>query len=1365
MNRQLPFFSALAFTLILALLPFRVFAQSSVAAPEELLQWQDWIAEQHPDINCPWLATTGNRQICAWPTSLVLDVNDEGAAFTQSWNVFHDGWLQLPGDQLHWPEAETATLNDTPVPVIERNNHPVIPVTPGLYTITGNVAWDAIPQSLQVPPQTALIALTLNGETITWPNVDGQGNILFSPQQGGTDERITDSVQVEVFRLISDGVPLTMRSVVELSVAGQPRELLLGRLLPEDSEIMAFESSLPARVEADGMLRVQVRAGSWEVMLDSRFTEPVEQLSMTRLSDNWPTQEIWSFRHDPLLRGVSIEGVPSIDPSQIDLPVDWEEYNTWLINESATMQLVEEYRGDIAPTANVLNLDRVVWLDFDGRGATVRDILTGEMHQGWRLSGHDNISLGRVAVNGIPELVTRLADNGESGVEVRESQFIVEALSRVDSISGLNGIGWQHDVDSLTVRLNLPPGWKLWYVSGADRVSNAWLSDWNLWDIFLCLLIIGAIARLFNWQWAAVAAATLALTYQEAGTVLLSSWISFIIILPLLRVLPTGRSRNFVQRVGYLALAGLALLILSFSIYQVQSSLFPQLERAGFINAAGSEREQVTLARVAPVTAESEAVMTDAMFAAERTATDYSYRTGDNIQTGPGQPTWRWHIAELDWAGPVQADVPLRLYVTPPLLNRLLNLLRVVLVTMLAFALGRELLHQGGYQLPNYRRSGSSSGQGTAASLLLAISALAAAGISLAPQPAEAQDFPPEHLLRELERRLLEPPQCIPDCMAINSALITVTDNRMLMRLRIDSSDEIAVPLNLDSSWQIQNIQVDGAPAAAAVRDDTTLWLMVNAGRHDITLDSTLNGDAINLAFPTNIHNITVDAEGWQVFGLTGNRLPGRSLQLQRQTQEASGDNLLPDPIAPFIRITRHARLDNDWSLDTTIERLAPEVGGITINVPLANGESILNENIQLIENENGRFAVATLAPTEDTVVWSSRLELDGQLLFTADAGNNYVEEWLVEASTRWHITADGLPPVKPGPNYNPAIPRWLPWPGETITINAERPQPVAGPTITVENVRVNTVPGARLMDTTMTLDIRSSLGGEFLISQPPDAELQQLRIDGEQTTQQVENNQVSVPLTPGLQTVQLRWSIPGNLGIVSRMPEFTLSTPATNIDLSMRMPYSRWILYATGPAIGPAFLYWGVLVVAILIALGLGRFTARLGSPANSATPNIPVSTWQWMLLLLGTSTINMQSAIPMVAWFFIMYARSRLSLLERWPNERGYYNLVQTGLVLFTAIAVITLALTIPQSLLAVPDMLVTGNGSNNYLYRWYQDNSGQTLPVGQVFSLPLWFYRLAMLLWSIWLVFALLKWSAWGWRCFSKELIWRGKLKSTS
>ena len=350
-------------------------------------------------------------------------------------------------------------------------------------------------------------------------------------------------------------------------------------------------------------------------------------------------------------------------------------------------------------------------------------------------------------------------------------------------------------------------------------------------------------------------------------------------------------------------------------------------------------------------------------------------------------------------------------------------------------------------------------------------------------------------------------------------------------------------------------------------------------------------------------------------------------------------------------------------------------------------------------------------------------------------------------------MTYDGLTPIKSNNKQQGAIPRWLPWPGEQLRIEVVKPEPVAGATTTVESVVINSKPGARSTDLEVQMKIRTSLGGDFRIQQPDNATLERIEIDGLEVTQQQEDKTVILPLHPGLQNFKINWLIAEGVSIKTSTPNITLSAPAGNIDLTLTLPQSRWPLLVSGPDIGPAMLYWGVLIVILCVAVALGRIIKQQNL-------NIPVSTWQWVLLALGMSTVNMVGSVPVVLWFFAMEARSRFKL----PEKRWQFNLMQLAVVTISIIALICLFATIPESLLSTPDMQVTGNGSYNYFYNWYQDNSPELLPQGHIISVPIWVYRVAMLAWSLWLVFALLRWAKWSWQCFSKEKLWAAKPPKT-
>ena len=78
----------------------------------------------------------------------------------------------------------------------------------------------------------------------------------------------------------------------------------------------------------------------------------------------------------------------------------------------------------------------------------------------------------------------------------------------------------------------------------------------------------------------------------------------------------------------------------------------------------------------------------------------------------------------------------------------------------------------------------------------------------------------------------------------------------------------------------------------------------------------------------------------------------------------------------------------------------------------------------------------------------------------------------------------------------------------------------------------------------------------------------------------------------------------------------------------------------------------------------------------------------------------------------------------------------------------------------LLGLPDLLITGHDSHASLLSWYADrfSAGAGTAQAWVISAPLWLYRLAMLLWALWLAASLLRWLKWGWECFSEGGLWR-------
>jgi hypothetical protein len=172
--------------------------------------------------------------------------------------------------------------------------------------------------------------------------------------------------------------------------------------------------------------------------------------------------------------------------------------------------------------------------------------------------------------------------------------------------------------------------------------------------------------------------------------------------------------------------------------------------------------------------------------------------------------------------------------------------------------------------------------------------------------------------------------------------------------------------------------------------------------------------------------------------------------------------------------------------------------------------------------------------------------------------------------------------------------------------------------------------------------------------------------------------------------------------------------------------------------------LYWSQLAVLLLAAWLLARYAPT------------PLRFRHWLLLGLGFSAFAWSAYALVVAWLILLGLRARPGAAERLPDPG--FKLVQIGLALLSALALAVLVGAVPRGLLGLPDMHVAGNGSSAWFLDWFADRSAGALPGGGVLSVSLWFYKLAMLAWALWLANALIGWLRWGFDAWTRGGYWR-------
>lgn len=1361
--------------------------------PEALKPWVSWVLRDVKGAACPYVHATTDQRRCTWPSRLELGLTDTRGEFVQEWLVLERSWVPLPGDDERWPQE--VTVGEGLAVVQVRDGKPGIELEPGLHRVQGVFLWDSLPEKVCVPAETGLLSLKIRGEAVGFPQRDNTGVLWLQKREAeGGEENLLD---VTVHRRIADSIPLVVTTQVEIHASGKNREVLLGKALLDGFVPMAVRSDLPARLEADGRLRVQIRPGRWIISIDARGPGSLPELKLGKGEGAWAEEEIWAFAAEPTLRRVEITGVTTVDPQQTLLPEEWKRLPAYRVRPGDTMTLGEMHRGEVDRGPDQLALSRSWWLDFDGHGFTVRDALSGDAWGTRRLEVRTPAQLGFAAANGSPQFITALTEGGQPGVELRSTRLDLRADMRVPAGGlemALSAVDWDQDFASVRGQLNLPPGWRLLHTMGVDEVNDTWLQRWTLLDIFLVLVISIAIARLYGWAWGTLAVVTLALAFPEwmaPRTV----WIFVLVGEALTRALPDGKLRGLARVYRLSALVTLTGIVIAFTVQQVRGGLYPALavrsdnDNFGLtlLDSKRSEPAMVT-AEMAPQDQEQRyrgdegemgrpeevgayAAAPMGGLAADGNAdydapqqqaeagewekqapSSYGKKSGESSRQQLARK--RQKLREYDANTVVQtgSGVPDWNWRTvslawngPVARDQTLRLwllpphLNLALAFIRVLFLVTLLLAVFGAFGRRRERGGMKVGAVTALFLVLGTGALA-------PTTAQAQT-PDAQILGELRTRLTEAPECLPNCATSPRMRIEASEKGLRIVQELHVSVAVGVPLpGSAEQWLPTSVIVDAAPSSVGLARgaDGTLSLQLTPGRHEVVLEGPLPvRETVQIALPLKPHRIEAKAKGWTVDGLHEDGLADDNLQLTRQSPQdakAAATELEVGTLPPFVRLERALTLGLSWELTTRVVRLTPNGSAVVLAVPLLPGESVTTAEQRV---EGGKVLV-NMAPDQGELAWSSVLPISETVTFAASSGEPWAEMWQVEVGPVWHVEYEGAPTVRQGDG---GLREWRPWAGERVVLTVTRPRGVPGQTLTIDSARLNLEPGLRAVDTRLEMALRSSQGGHHVVTIPENALLQQVTINGTRQTIGQEGQLVRVPVEPGSQRIELGWRETHELGQRYTAPAVDLGAAAVNVTVQVQFPQSRWILLVGGPRLGPAVLFWSFVIMLLISAAVLSRLRWT------------PLRGHQWFLLGLGLSPIEVPMAMIVIGWFLALAWRRDHTSAPGW-----WFDLRQLLLLSWTLIACVCLIEAIHKGLLGQPDMQIEGNGSYGSSLFWYQDRVDASeaglgvVPRPYVVSVSMWWYRGLMLAWALWLAWSLVRWLPWAWQSFNAGGLWR-------
>ncbi len=1279
--------------LFFMLLCTAISAQAKIAKediPPVLQGWENWVLYDYPAHACPFLYNTQDDRYCAWPTLLNLNVMSDKIYFNQAWQVFTPSIIQLPGEPNLWPQQ--VQVNGEYYPVFEKNQQPVLELSPGLHHIQGFLPFHGEkPTSIKIPEHTGLVQLAEQNKKINHPRFEA-GQLWLTHEE---NKSFASALQLRVFRKIIQSVPMKVQTLIELDVSGAAREVQLGPVLLPETIAMRVDSALPAQLDENGLLRVQLRPGKWQIEITERFPHNIDTLKRAEVGPPWPAEEIWVFEFDQSLGSMTVSGVPNVDPTQTMLPEAWRHLPAYRVLVADPVLLSATQNTHLFE--NQLTLTRQMWLDFSGQLWTIEDTLEGQMLSGWRLSLHPPFILGSFSLNNHEQLITLLENTeGERipGVEVRQGTLNAQASSLLQNIWRMNVTGWNVNFNRVSTTLSLPPGWQLFTAWGVEQLTGSVLETWSLFDIFVVLLIAFAITSILGRKWGLLAFFMLLLTYHQSSYAIFI-WLNIVAVLWLIQWFKPHRWIYLLTLYRDLSFACLAVMIVWISAMSLIHSLYPQAVVKPITTTQVQEaRPEMMMAQTRQKVAEIEPleVPVDA-----------------KTQMGPAKPQWEWTTVQMDWQTRVAKDQHVYLFLISPLIQRIFTMIQIILLIGVSLRLWRMRSQPLHWTKPLQRE-------------VFILPFCVAMGLSIM-SPKSFADIPDPDLLETLQNRLLVPDNCLPACASVSSVIVNVNEDEIYLSLQIDASESVAVPIPGRSAyWQADQVLINQMPAAGLFWKDNTLMVQLQKGHHNVTVYGKVGDmDKVSFDFLLNPHWLEVSAPGWFVEGLENQQLSGEELHLIRR--ERSTQNEATTVIQPFVRVVRHLTLGLTGEVTTRVERISPLAGAIQLQIPLLAHESVNSSGVSVQNNQVQVY----FSQQQQEFTWQSTLVDFTDLTLLAPETKSFVEEWQLYISPIWHPTITGVAPSYEA-QYAAWQSTWRPWPGESVHIQLSRLPAMPGPTLTIEEVNVLTQAIGRVNELSATALLRSTLGGAHTLKFPQSASIQSVKVNG--VTQVLQTgNDVTIPLGPGNNWVDLIWHIPAQTAFFTRTGILDWGMPAYNINLGLNIPKDRWVLALGGAGYGPASLYWLGAAAAIVLAIILGKMSTT------------KLRTVEWLILLLGLSLVTpllgLWVVIALVVW----------SLYSKWIVQvpKPWHRVVQILLGLLFVLAIVILLQGMLHALRDMPNMHIIPSALTSPLsadYVWLQDFSAKIWPRAWIISVPLWVYRGAMLLWSLWVVLTVLR-----------------------
>ena len=1355
--------------------------------PPELRNWIKWATYGHKSDECVYGAVN-KKEYCRYLSEVKIDVAAETFSFTMRLKTMKDGYVEIIGTENAFPTQVVA--DNVKIPVVSRAGRPHVYLKKGEYFLKGKGKSSNAIRHLYIPKEAAIIEVTENGKSTSAYTL--QNGVLRLENNTVSKKSATDTVSLTVYRKITDGIPLKMTVYLDMSVSGKDRTENLGKIIPKNFAVKSITSPFPTYLRKDGSLMAEVRAGRHAIEIEFRQLKESLDVSVDLLSD----QELWVFEKDESFRIIEPPVyLTGVDAKNTSMPAQWKRFPAYIVEKDTNVVL--SVGPEVRNNNDVLSLSRNIKLSFGGDFYSVEDTIAPNFKNDGRLTLAKPFVLSAASVNTVPVPITSISGERNSGIEVRKGDAAVDVTSRIASdVREIAVSGYNRVFDNVAWTLVLAPGYKLFHVIGADKVSSSWINSWDLLGVFEVMVLIVVFYYLFGIRTAFLSGVGLLLMHPLLPEF---TYVSFVMAL-LIFILRYFPEKTFISS----ALKYVKNTLLLIMIFYLIRFFVPNLVNSVYPETLPVERIDINYVSII-----SFYLFSAFFYALYRIFTDREKSSIKKVLQGGGiiivglillnnvgdfdfndryyQQAVKHHSYELAEAPVMSA--PLKRKALSSSSNFANDAVDVKAHKYQSLNIAKNVV-QTGFGFPTWNNkkkiyisfSGSVDEKDTVKILLMTpvmnmvlaflrfvliayvmymfagkrgtmkvmpkAAAMAAFLLIMAGGivPANAAEYPSAEMLKELRERLTAKkiPECLAEqsCISYPVAYVSNKGDLLSIKLTAYSLEKLVAPLpevKADGSGQasLKSVTI-GKKNADLTKDGDRNTVLLNKGENDIEMLFHLdrNAEKFILLSPFRINTLESKLDGFSIYAVRG---VDQSYQINRKitSKVISDEKENKINIEAFFTVERNFDIGNVWQVSTIVRKETKNQKPSIVDIPLIKGEKVISSEGVLSKNK----IRLSFAANETVKTFHSLLPVEEPInLVSSDNLEKYRELWRFTVSNLWSVKYEG---IKPTTKDTGKATEFYPGAGKTLTANIFRPESVPGNVVTFDNVAYDIELQKDFTSLSLRLSLRSSEGGMHNIAVPADLTVKSLHIANRPYPIMIKDGMLSLPINQGKNDIRILLKSEKKPDDIFTAPNIDLNAPAVDVYENIKVPHDRWVVFTKGPLKGPAVLFIPLVPVLLIVSVFLSRLKLS------------PLGAVSWFVLLLGLSQTNIVCNFLVIAWFVAMGAREKYSLaILPWKRT------VQWLLGVMSFFFVIALLSSIKDGLLGYPHMYIRGNNSTVESLKWYADAISGVTPDVMIVSLSSVFYKAAMLLWAIWLSFSFVKWVRWAISVYCKDGIWVNK-----